>query len=174
MNEEKKPLTLAQALGIAAVGVGAIYSAKQLYRALTTKKVLVSFDWDHDKHYRQLLAAWSANEKFDIEFEDVTPEEIQSNDVGRIKAAITQCIREATHSLVIIGPNANTRHPKSREIGHLNWICFETAQSKALGKKLVVVKVEKSLTAPDEVMNSGAKWALSFNFEAIKKAIDEA
>lgn len=174
MSEEKKPMTLGAALGIAALGAGAIYSAAQLYKALTKKRVLVSFDWEHDKHYRQLLAAWSANQKFDIEFEDVTPEEIQSNDVGRIKAAITQSIKDATHSLVIVGPHANTRHPKSREIGHLNWICFEAAQSKALGKKLVVVKTEKAMIAPDEVMNSGAKWALSFNFDAIKKAIDEA
>jgi len=174
MNEEKKPLTLAQALGIAALGAGAFYGANKLYKSLTMKKVLVSFDWEHDRHYRHLLTAWSENGKFDIEFEDVTPEEIQSNDVGRIKAAITQCIKDATHSLVIVGPNATTQHPKSREIGHLNWICFETAMSKALGKKLVVVKVEKSLAAPAEVMNSGAKWALSFNFDAIKKAIDEA
>lgn len=169
MNENQKDLLKNIAIAAALFGGGLA-----LHKALSKKKVFISFDWEHDKQYRHLLKAWSENPKFDIQFEDVTPEEIQSNDIGRIKAAITQKIKEATHSLIIIGPKANTTHRKQSEIGFKNWICFETSKSKELGKKLIAVKVEKSFDAPEEVKNSGATWALAFTFEAIKKAIDEA
>lgn len=136
------------------------------------KKVLVSFDWEHDQHYRHLLKAWSENSKFDFEFIDVTPEEIQSNDIDVIKEEIIKRIKESTHVLALIGPKANTPHPNRKKIGYLNWICFEVAKSKELGKKLVAVKVEKRFIAPYQVKNSGAKWAY-FDFESIKEALDE-
>lgn len=65
--------------------------------------VFVSFDYDNDKHYKFLLEAWNKNPKFQFVFEDGTPQEIDSYNVGRIKAGLTSKIKEATHTLVIIG-----------------------------------------------------------------------
>ena len=43
-----------------------------------------------------------------------------------------------------------------------------------LKKKIVAVKTAKDNESPSEILGVGAKWALSFTFEAIKNAIDEA
>jgi len=69
---------------------------------MAKKRIFISFDYDNDRNYRYLLKALAANPRSDIEFEDLTPEEIQSYDVGRIKAALTLRIRKSTHTLVII------------------------------------------------------------------------
>jgi hypothetical protein len=34
------------------------------------------------------------------------------------------------------------------------------------------VKIAKDNTSPSGLINAGATWALSFNFDAIKKALD--
>lgn len=138
------------------------------------KSVFVSFDYDDDKNYRYLLSAWNANPNFDFFMSDLTPSEINSNDVSRIKAVLTTKIRQAIYTLVIVGENANKRHPKSSEIGYKNWINFEIAKSKEEGNKLVGVKIDKSYESPDELLNSGASWALSFTQDAILKALSNA
>ena len=56
------------------------------------KQVFVSFDYDHDRQYKYLLEAWDANPEFDFVFKDETPGEINTNDIGRIKAGITKKI----------------------------------------------------------------------------------
>jgi hypothetical protein len=141
---------------------------------MAKKKVFVSFDFDDDKNYRNLLKAWDANPEFDFYMSDLTPSEINTWEISRIKAGLTTSIRNATYTLVIIGKNANKKHPKSTEIGYKNWINFEIAKSKENKNKLVGIKIEKEYESPDELMNSGASWAMSFTKEAILKALDEA
>ena len=141
---------------------------------MAKKKVFVSFDYDDDKNYRNLLSAWDANPNFDFFMSDLTPGEINSWDVSRIKAVLTTAIKKATYTLVIVGKNANVRHPKSYEIGYKNWINFEIAKSKENGNKLVGVKIDRSYESPDELLNSGASWAMSFTKEAILKALSDA
>lgn len=102
-------------------------------------KVFVSFDYENDRHYKLLLNAWDANKKFDFVFGDKTPQEIQSNDIGRIKAVLTQKVQRATHTIVLAGRYSNQRHADSLKIGCLNWIHFEIQQSLAYKKKLLVV-----------------------------------
>ncbi len=99
-----------------------------------TKKICVSFDWHNDRSYRHLLNAWDANPNNSFEFEDLTPGEINSDDVGRVKAVITSKIRTATHTLVIIGDFANEFHKDSAKIGYRNWIWWVIEQSKTEGK----------------------------------------
>jgi len=43
-----------------------------------------------------------------------------------------------------------------------------------LGKRLIAVKLSKDCSTPVPLPGTGATWALSFNYEAIKKAIDTA
>lgn len=138
------------------------------------KDICISFDWHNDRHYRHMLSAWIANPKNTISFRDLTPGEIDTNDVGRVKAVLTRKIREATHTLVLVGEQANTRHKDSSKIGTLNWIWWEIEQSKAEGKRLIAVKIKASNPTPDPLYNAGATWALSFTQAGILKAIDEA
>lgn len=84
--------------------------------------VFVSFDYDNDRYYKFLLEAWHANPRFRFTFQDGTPSEINSTNVGRVKAAITTKSQAATHTLVIVGQHANTPHRHRALIGHRNWI----------------------------------------------------
>lgn len=139
---------------------------------MAKKRIFISFDYDNDRNYRFLLTALSKNPRSDIEFTDYTPEEIQSSDVARIKAALTAKIVDATHVLAIIGKHANSYHSKSTEIGERNWQWWEIKQGYEKGKGLIGVKIERDNATPDPMLGKGASWALSYNVEAIVKAIE--
>jgi len=141
---------------------------------MAKKKVIVSFDWDNDKHYKYLLEAWDANPDFDFVFNNKTPDEIDSTNIGRIKAALTAKINSATHTLVIVGKEANKTHKHSKLIGFKNWINFEIYQSKQNRNKFAAVKIDKSYESPNELIGIGASWAMSFTEDAIIKALNEA
>lgn len=136
--------------------------------------VFVSFDYENDRHYKHLLEAWNANPRFAFIFQDETPREIDSQNVGRIKAALTTKIRGATHTLVIVGQYANEPHPKRALIGYTNWINFEIAQSQAASNRIVAVKLHRSFESPEELLRSNASWALAFEEEAILRALAQA
>ncbi|MDR1884005.1 MAG: TIR domain-containing protein [Prevotella sp.] len=141
---------------------------------MAKKRVFVSFDYEKDRQYYFLLKAWDANSDFEFSFSDYTSKEIQSDSVPVIKANLTKKIKEATYTLVIVGSDANKRHKDAAEIGYKNWQNFEIAQSKANSNKLVGVKIDRSNESPDELMNSGATWALSFTQTAIIDALNKA
>lgn len=138
------------------------------------KKVCISFDWHNDRHYRNLMSAWIANPRSPIDFQDLTPGAINTNDVGRVKAVLTTKIRQATHTLVLVGAYANTKHEDSTQIGTHNWIWWEIEQSKSAGNRLIAVKLKSDNPTPDPLYSSGAKWAMSFTEDAIIKAINES
>jgi len=141
---------------------------------MADKKVFVSFDFENDKHYKYLLDAWDANKNMDFKFEDCSSDEIHSDDISKVKENLTKRINRSKYTLVIIGKEANKKHKDSAAIGYKNWINFEIARSKSNGNKLVGVKIEKEYESPDEILNSGAKWAMSFSQDAIIKALNEA
>lgn len=138
---------------------------------MAKKKVCISYDHENDKLYRYLLAAWDKNQSFEFTFNDKTPGEINSNNIGRIKAVLTKRISESTYLLVIIGKHMNQRHKDYKLIGDINWVNWEINKAKSLGKKLIGVKIDRSNDSPIALMNSGASWALSFSQEAIISAI---
>lgn len=141
---------------------------------MAKKNVFVSFDYDNDKRYKYLLEAWDANPDLDFLFADKTPDEIDTNNIGRIKAALTARINQATHTLVIVGKEANKTHKHSKLIGFKNWINFEIHQSKLNKNKIVAIKIDKSYESPDELLGAGAAWAMSFERDPILKALKEA
>lgn len=145
------------------------------YRAVTRKKICISFDWHNDARYRNLLAAWIANQNNPVDFEDLTPGAIDTNDVSRVKAVLTSRIRTATHTLVIVGAHANTPHADRVKIGDTNWIWWEINQTKLQGKKLIAVKLSKSYVSPNPLLGAGGTtWALEFSQEAVLNAIARA
>lgn len=141
---------------------------------MAKKKVFVSFDYTNDKNYKFLLDAWDTNKNMDFVFNDCSSDEIQSNNIPTVKAGLTRRINTTTYTLVIIGAEANVEHEDHVAIGYKNWINFEIAKSKANGNKLVAIKINKFYESPDEILNSGASWAMSFTQDAIIKALNEA
>lgn len=137
------------------------------------KKVCISFDYEDDRQYKSLLEAWDANTNFEFSFDNLTPTEINSDDYSRVKAVITQRINSADYLLVVIGKNANKNHPRRNEIGYKNWMNWEIAKAKELGKKLVAVKINSLYQSPDEILSSGAKWSMSFSKDGIINALNQ-
>ena len=87
---------------------------------MAKKKVCCSFDYEHDRHYYNLLEAWNKNENIDFLIEDCTPSEIQSESVATIKQVLSTKIGLANYMIAIIGKHADDKHPDSDQMGHLN------------------------------------------------------
>jgi len=132
---------------------------------MAKKKVFISYDYDKDKHYKNLLVAWDANKEFDFSFYDVSVDvSVDSNDAAAIRRVISARINNATHFLCIVGERTH----KSK------WVAWEIDKAVELKKKIVAVKTAKDNTTPTGLYGVGATWALSFTFAAIKKALEDA
>jgi hypothetical protein len=133
---------------------------------MAKKTVFISFDYDNDAHYKNLLLAWDKNSDFDFGFYDGSLRDgINSTNAAYIKSKIKPKILAAGRLLCIVGEKTS----KS------SWIDWEIQTAKDAGKTLIGVKTGKDNTSPTGLLGaSGTKWALSFNFDAIKKAIDES
>lgn len=132
---------------------------------MAKKNVFVSFDYEHDLHYKNLLKAWDANDDFDFTFNDTSPSSaVDSEDAGPIKRALSRMIGDSTHLLCIIG----------KETHKSEWVEWEINKAKELGKKLVGVKIDMENESPSEILNAGAAWAMSFTLDAIVKALNDA
>ena len=53
-------------------------------------------------------------------------------------------------------------------------MAWEIEKTKELKKKLIAVKTALDNTTPSGLLNAGASWAMSFTFDAIKRAIGGA
>lgn len=132
---------------------------------MAKKKMFVSYDYDNDKHYKNMLLAWDKNSEFDFGFSDQSADvSIQSADAAAIQRAISAKINAATYFLCLVGEKTS----KS------SWVSWEIYKAKELKKKLVAVKISSENTTPSGLLGAGASWAMSFTFDAIKKAIEDA
>jgi hypothetical protein len=132
---------------------------------MARKTVFISFDYDNDRHYKNLLLAWDANDEFDFGFYDGSLRDaIDSTNADYIKSKIRPMIRAATHFLCLIG----------KDCASSPWILWEIDRAVEFKKKLIAVKIEKDNTTPLSLIGVGATWAMSFNFDAIKKALESA
>lgn len=139
---------------------------------MAKKKVFVSYDYDNEKRYKNMLLAWDKNSEFDFGFSDQsadasiqsTDASIQSTDAAAIKRAILAKINAATYFLCLVGEKTS----KS------SWVSWEIDKANELKKKLVAVKISTESTTPSGLSGAGASWAMSFTFDAIKKAIEDA
>ena len=132
---------------------------------MATKKVFVSYDYDNDKNYKNMLLAWDKNSDFDFNMSDQSADvSINSTDAAAIKRAISAKINNATYFLCLIG----------KKTYKSDWVKWEIEKALELEKRIVAVKISSDCTSPDEILGVGASWALSFTFDAIKKAIDAA
>mgnify|MGYP001281131729 CR=1 FL=1 len=120
---------------------------------MATKKIFISFDYDNDKHYKNLLLAWSANQTiadFYINDKSVT-EPVDSDKAGPIKGVIAVKIGNATGLLCIVGRLTTTS----------GWVTWEINKAVELKKNIIAVKVDKGCPTPAALYGVGATWALS-------------
>jgi hypothetical protein len=127
------------------------------------KKIFISYDYENDKHYKNLLLAWDQNKYFDFFISDYSADvSINSTRAATIKSVLSRYINSATVLLIIVGEKTH----KS------DWVRWEITKAKELGKKIVAVKTDKENITPKELYNIGASWALSFTLTSISKAIN--
>ena len=131
--------------------------------------VFVSFDWDNDMRYKLMLQTWDADQGFDFSCADNS-----SGGIGALRCGLLRKIKAATHTLVLVGQEANKAHTDSEKIGYKNWLNFQVAQSKANGKKLVAVQLPTTNSILDELSKSRVIWATNFSREAIIRALHNA
>lgn len=139
---------------------------------MAKKKVIVSFDYEHDKYYYYLLKAWDANNRFDFFFSDLTPQEIQSESVSVVKQVLSRKIHDANYMIALIGSHSNEYHPDFLEIGHKNWQAYEIAKNYEYRNGLVVVKLKYNNDVPSEAYGIGAEWVSSFNEKDVVNALE--
>lgn len=129
------------------------------------KKVFISYEYDNDKQYKDQLLSWDANKLFEFTIHDHSVDILINNTNGTtIKSVLSRFINESTYFLVIVGEKTH----KS------TWVQWEVEKAVALNKKIIAVKTDRENTSPEALMGVGASWAMSFNYEAIQKAIDNA
>ena len=132
---------------------------------MAKKKIFVSYDYDNDKNYKNLLLAWDANKKFDFSMYDHSVDvSVDSTNAAAIKRVISVRINESTYFLCIVGS-------KTYKSG---WVAWEIAKAVELKMKIVAVKIDSSYTSPAGLLGVGASWAMSFTFDSISNAIDKA
>lgn len=132
---------------------------------MAKKTVFISFDYDDDAYYKNLLLAWDKNSDFDFNFYDGSLKyPIDSTNAAYIKSQIRPKILAAGRLLCIVGAKTS----KSK------WIDWEIQTATDNAKKLIGVKTAKDNISPVGLIGVGATWALSFNFDAIKTALDQS
>ncbi len=147
------------AYGIAALGAFVVYDS------LRSKKVFVSYKYDGDAKYKNLLVAWSKHHRFDVEFDDVSSDiSIDSRVESEIKAGILTHIKDADIFLCIVGEKTH----KSKMVP------WEIESAVTLGKKIIAVKTSISNKPPKGLKSVGAIWARSFTEKEIVKALKKA
>lgn len=132
---------------------------------MAKKRIFISYDYEHDRHYKNLLVAWDENEYFDFSFYDTSVDvSVDSDDAAAIRRVISARINQSTHFLCLVG-----------EFTHESgWVAWEIEKAVELEKKMVAVKIDRENTTPAGLYGVGAEWALSFTFDSIKTAVDQA
>lgn len=141
-----------------------ILAAVAGYALLNKKqKIFVSYYHDTDKHYKRLLTAWSVNDKFELEFEDISTDvSIKSENTAYIKRVIADKIKQCDVFVVLIGKKSHKRE----------WISWEIEKAKEYGKKIVAIKEKRSHKSPEDLLSAGAEWVYGFEEKKIRTAIE--
>ncbi len=132
---------------------------------MAKRKIFISYDYENDRNYKNMLLAWDKNQDFDFGFSDQSADvSIDSTDAAAIKRALSAKIGDATYFLCLVGKRTHTS----------KWVAWEITKAVELKKNIVAVKIDSTNTTPSGLLNVAAKWAMSFSFDSIKKAIESA
>ena len=130
------------------------------------KVIFISYDYENDGYHKDILLTWSKSPDFPrLSFNDQPPGvPVESEEATPLKRLIQGKIRAATAFLCVVGTNTSTN----------GWIEWEIRTAIDLDKRMVVVRINRDCVAPVTLSEVGPTCALSFTFEGIKRAVDEA
>lgn len=145
------------------LAVGAIVGVGYLLIGGKKKKVFISYHAKSDSHYKRLIIAWAKNNKFKLDFEDVSTDvNIKSSDKAYLRRRMKEQIEKADVVIVFVGKGTHKRE----------WVKWEISKAKELGKIIVAVKEKKTHPSPKELMGCGVQWVYGFSEEKIRNALE--
>ena len=134
-----------------------------LWNKNKAKKVFISYHSKADSHYKNLIIAWSNNDKFKLKVEDFSTDVgIKSNDVSYMRRRMKEQISKADYLIVFIGERTHQRE----------WVKWEIEQAKEMGKSIVAIKENREHKSPKSLLGSGVTWVYRFNEEGLRKALE--
>lgn len=126
------------------------------------KRVFISYHYEKDRHYKNLLVAWSNNSNFDFHMRDESADvSVDSEEAAVIKRVISAKINHGNCFIVIVG----------RSTRKCQWVRWEIEKARELKKKIVAIKLNRKIEAPKELYGAGASWAYTFKLESINNAL---
>jgi hypothetical protein len=135
-------------------------------KAPRAKVVFVSYDYETDGYHKEILLTWEKSPDFPrLSFNDRPPNVPLDAEVAEsLKRLIQEKIEAATAFLCVVGENTSASA----------WSDWEIKTAIELDKRMVVVRINRDCVVPDALSEVGPTCAMSFTFEAIKRAVAEA
>jgi len=130
------------------------------------KVVFVSYDYENDGYYKDVLMTWAQSPDFArLSINDQPPGAPADSEAAEsLKRLIQAKIKAATAFLCVVGANTSASA----------WVEGEITTAIELDKRMVVARINRDCVAPVALSEVGPTCALSFTFEGVKRAIDEA
>jgi len=126
-------------------------------------KVFIGYDYDNDKAAKDRLLGWDINKEYDFSSYDRSFDvAVDSEDAAVLKQDLTARIGDSGLFLCIVG----------KEIYRNAWMAWEIRKAIELKKKLVAAKTDSTNNSPTAMQGVGASWSTTFDFDAIKKAMN--
>ena len=131
-----------------------------------SKQVYLSFDHEHDGYYKDVLVNWSKMPGFAQLWVDEHPPTmpVDSPSAEPYKEELARRIGAASGLLCVFGEQSSTN----------GWMDWEIKRADQLGKRIIVVRINRDVAVPESLSDMGATCAMSFTFEGIRRAIEEA
>ena len=131
-----------------------------------SKQVYLSFDHKNDGYYRDVLVTWSKMPGFAQLWVNDQPPAVPVDSPGAepVKQALAKRIGAASGLLCVVGATSSTN----------DWMAWEIRKADELGKRIIAVRIDRDCAVPELLSDMGATCAMSFTFEGIRRAIDEA
>jgi hypothetical protein len=131
-----------------------------------TKQVYLCYDAANDGYYKDVLVTWSKIPGFaQFMFNDQPyPVVVDSEEAEPLKRAITARIGATSGLLCVVGAKCCSN----------GWLEWEIRKADELGKRIIAVRINRECAVPELLSDVGATCAMSFTFEGIRRALEEA
>ena len=127
-------------------------------------KFFVSYDYDKDCNYKELLNAWSKHKNIDFKIKDVSTDvSINSRDANYIKKCITKDIKNCDIFCVLIGKDTH----KSEWIDK-----YEIPKAFELNKKIVGILIDKNNKLPKSFKKYSDLLSNEFTLDKIMELVE--
>lgn len=164
-RRQSRDIDLAAVLGAIVISTLG-YFVYKLFKPPSQRGKTIFISYNHaDMKHKNILVAWAKNENFPFSFEDRSTDlSVASEDIGAIRRAVSARIGSASCFLCVVG----------QKTASSEWVCWEIEKAIEREKPIVAVKIKRSCKSPKPLFGASAAWAMTFKFDSIAKAIDEA